>query len=52
MCRTSIFCEPIYVETGVEECPEAKEGVPILILEPSGTLNTGDAATAAARQVI
>jgi hypothetical protein len=32
--------------------PVAKEEVHILLIEPAGTLNTGDPATAAARRVI
>ena len=37
---------------GVEHRPVAKEEVHILLIEPAGTPNTGDPATAAARRVI
>ena len=40
------------VPKGVEHRPVAKEEVHILLIEPSGTANTGDPATAAARRVI
>ena len=40
------------VPKGVEHRPVAKEEVHILLIEPSGTPNTGDPATAAARRVI
>ena len=35
------------VPKGVEHCPVAKEEAHILLIEPQGTPNTGDAATAA-----
>lgn len=44
--------ELFVVPKGVEHRPVAKEEVHVLIVEPSGTPNTGDAATAAARRVI
>jgi mannose-6-phosphate isomerase-like protein (cupin superfamily) len=37
---------------GVEHRPVAKEEVHLLLIEPSGTPNTGDPATAATRRVI
>jgi len=40
------------VPKGVEHCPVAAEEAHILLIEPSGTANTGDAATAAGRVVI
>ena len=40
------------VPKGVEHCPLAEEEAHILLIEPQGTPNTGDAATAAARVVI
>ena len=35
------------VPRGVEHCPRSEEGASILLVEPEGTPNTGDAATAA-----
>lgn len=43
--------ELFLVAKGVEHRPVAKEEVHLLRIEPSGTPNTGDAATAAARRV-
>ncbi len=40
------------VPRGVEHRPVAREETHLLLIEPSGTPNTGDAATAAARVVI
>ena len=40
------------VPKGVEHRPVAEEEAHILLIEPTGTPNTGDAATAAARVVI
>ena len=40
------------VPKGVEHRPVAREEVHLLLIEPSGTPNTGDAKTAAPRQVI
>ncbi len=40
------------VPKGVEHCPVAEEEAHVLLIEPSGTPNTGDAATAAPRRVI
>jgi mannose-6-phosphate isomerase-like protein (cupin superfamily) len=44
--------ELFVVPKGVEHRPMAEEEVHILVIEPSGTPNTGDPATAAARRVI
>lgn len=44
--------ELFVVPKGVEHRPVAKEEVHILLIEPSGTPNTGDPTTAAARRVI
>ena len=44
--------EVFVVPKGVEHCPVAEEETHILLIEPNGTPNTGDAATAAPRQVI
>lgn len=44
--------ECFVVPKGVEHRPVAREEVHLLLIEPSGTPNTGDAATAAARRVI
>jgi mannose-6-phosphate isomerase-like protein (cupin superfamily) len=44
--------ELFVVPKGVEHRPVAKEEVHLLLIEPSGTPNTGDAATAAPRRVI
>lgn len=44
--------ELFVVPKGVEHRPVAREEVHILLIEPSGTPNTGDAATAAARRLI
>jgi mannose-6-phosphate isomerase-like protein (cupin superfamily) len=38
------------VPRGVEHCPVAREEVHLLLIEPTGTPNTGDAATAAPRR--
>lgn len=40
------------VPKGVEHCPVAAEETHLLLIEPSGTPNTGDAATAAPRRVV
>lgn len=40
------------VPQGVEHRPVAREEVHLLLIEPTGTPNTGDAATAAARKVV
>jgi mannose-6-phosphate isomerase-like protein (cupin superfamily) len=39
--------ELFVVPRGVEHCPRSDEGASILLIEPMGTPNTGDAATAA-----
>jgi mannose-6-phosphate isomerase-like protein (cupin superfamily) len=44
--------ELFVVPKGVEHRPIAEEEVHILLIEPTGTPNTGDPATAAARRVI
>jgi mannose-6-phosphate isomerase-like protein (cupin superfamily) len=44
--------EMYVVPRGVEHRPVASEEVHLLLIEPSGTANTGDAATAAPRQFI
>ena len=44
--------EMFVVPRGVEHCPVADEETHILLIEPRGTPNTGDAATAAPRQEI
>jgi mannose-6-phosphate isomerase-like protein (cupin superfamily) len=44
--------ELFVVPKGVEHRPVATEEVHLLLIEPSGTPNTGDAATAAPRRVI
>lgn len=44
--------EVYVVPKGVEHCPVADEETEILLIEPQGTPNTGDIATAAARVVI
>ena len=44
--------ELFVVPKGVEHRPVAKEEVHLLLIEPSGTPNTGNAATAATRRVI
>jgi mannose-6-phosphate isomerase-like protein (cupin superfamily) len=44
--------ELFVVPKGVEHRPVAQEEVHLLLIEPSGTPNTGDAATAAKRLVI
>jgi len=44
--------ELFIVPRGVEHRPVAEEEVHILLIEPTGTPNTGDAATAAVRRVI
>ena len=40
------------VPKGVEHCPFAEEEVHLLLIEPAGTPNTGDAATAAVKEAI
>jgi mannose-6-phosphate isomerase-like protein (cupin superfamily) len=44
--------ELFVVPKGVEHRPVAQEEVHLLLIEPAGTPNTGDAATAAPRQII
>ena len=42
--------EMYVVPKGVEHCPFARDEVHLLLIEPTGTPNTGDKATAAARK--
>lgn len=44
--------ELFVVPRGVEHCPCADEEAHLLLIEPAGTPNTGNAATAAPRRVI
>ena len=44
--------ELFVVPKGVEHRPVAKEEVHILLIEPAGTPNTGEPATAASRRVV
>jgi mannose-6-phosphate isomerase-like protein (cupin superfamily) len=44
--------ELFVVPRGVKHRPVAKEEVLMLLIEPAGTPNTGDPATAASRRVI
>ena len=44
--------EVFVVPKGAEHCPVAAEEAHILLIEPTGTPNTGSAATAAPRRVI
>lgn len=44
--------EMFVVPRGVEHCPVADDEAHILLIEPTGTPNTGDSATAARRVVI
>ena len=44
--------ELFVVPRGVEHRPVAAEEVHVLLIEPTGTPNTGDPATAATRRVI
>jgi len=44
--------EMFVVPKGVPHCPVAEEEVHLLLIEPTGTPNTGDEATAAPRRVI
>jgi mannose-6-phosphate isomerase-like protein (cupin superfamily) len=44
--------EIFVVPKGVEHCPVAEEEAHLLLIEPSGTPNTGDAATAAPRRIV
>ena len=40
------------VPKGVEHCPSAEDEVHLLLIEPTGTPNTGDIATAALKEAI
>jgi mannose-6-phosphate isomerase-like protein (cupin superfamily) len=42
--------EMFVVPRGVEHCPKAREEVHVLLIEPTGTPNTGEAKTAAPRK--
>lgn len=44
--------ELFVVPKGIEHCPMAEEEAHILLIEPSGTPNTGDVQTAEPRRVI
>jgi mannose-6-phosphate isomerase-like protein (cupin superfamily) len=44
--------EIFVVPKGAEHCPVADEEAHILLIEPAGTPNTGDPATAAPRRVV
>ena len=44
--------EMFVVPKGVEHCPVAEEEVHMLLIEPTGTPNSGDPRTAAPRRVI
>ena len=44
--------EMFVVPQGVEHCPLAREEAQVLLIERTGTPNTGDAGTAAPRRVI
>ena len=44
--------EMFVVPRGVEHCPVAEDETHILLIEPTGTPNTGDAKTAATRKEI
>ncbi|ABL72641.1 Cupin 2, conserved barrel domain protein (plasmid) [Paracoccus denitrificans PD1222] len=44
--------EIFVVPKGVEHCPVARKEAHLLLIEPTGTSNTGDAATAAERNPI
>ena len=44
--------EMFVVPKGVEHCPKAEEEAHLLLIEPTGTPNTGNAETAAPRRVI
>ena len=44
--------EVFVVPKGVQHCPVAEEEAHILLIEPTGTPNTGNKATAVARRVI
>ena len=44
--------ELFVVPQGAQHCPVANEEAHLLLIEPTGTPNTGNAATAARRQVV
>lgn len=44
--------ELFVVPKGIEHCPMAEEETHLLLIEPTGTPNTGDPASAAVRRVI
>lgn len=44
--------EMFVVPKGVEHCPVAEEEAHLLLIEPAGTPNTGNTATAASRRVV
>ena len=46
------YGEMFVVPKGVEHCPIAHEETHVLLIEPTGTPNTGDVTTAAPRQTL
>src|SRR5688572_9335694 len=44
--------ELFVVPKGIEHCPFAEEEAHLLLIEPSGTPNTGNPASAAARRIV
>ena len=44
--------ELFVVRKGIEHCPFAEDEAHLLLIEPSGTPNTGDPATAAPRRIV
>lgn len=44
--------ELFVVPRGVQHCPRAEDEAHLLLIEPTGTPNTGNAATAAERRVV
>jgi mannose-6-phosphate isomerase-like protein (cupin superfamily) len=44
--------EVFVVPKGIEHCPFAEEEAHVLLIEPSGTPNTGSTATAAPRRIV
>jgi mannose-6-phosphate isomerase-like protein (cupin superfamily) len=44
--------EMYIVPRGIEHCPRAKEEVHALLIEPTGTPNTGNVMTAAPRRIV
>jgi len=50
--KLSLFTELFVVPRGVEHCPVAEDEVHLLLIEPTGTPNTGDPATAQPRRLV